>query len=285
MEKLGLKYRQQAEEVEQLERQLEAAATFFQQQVVELFQPELEKQREAVAEMEATIARLDEELMKKREAIRQLKNEIDQAGGARLKRLPDLIEMEKAHRQTKQGKFDSYHQQLKTCHMDTVVANSEQFLETRRQLSTVAATAQEQVAGLKSAYENAIGTRASVDDQLREERNELAVLQQRKSNLPPRFTAIRSQICQGLSLDESVLPFAAELISVSPDESRWEASAEMVLNSFALSLLVPDRFISGYAATSNGTASTMKRAAVRVSIISASASRTRTPATGFIPIP
>jgi uncharacterized protein YPO0396 len=38
------------------------------------------------------------------------------------------------------------------------------------------------------------------------------------------------------------LPFAAEVISVKPEEREWESSIEMVLRSFALSLLVPQRY-------------------------------------------
>ncbi len=242
VEKLGVKYRQQAEEMTQLEQQLDAAVTFFAQQLVDLLQPELENARRQIAEMIATISRLDEELKRTREAIRQLRNEIDQAGGERLKRLPDLIATEKANLRTRQDKSHDYHQHLQTCQIEEVVANEIRFREVRQQLNEISTTAQAKVSDLKSAYENAIGTRASVDGQLREERSELEWLSQRRSNLPPRFTAMRSQICEGLQLDEAALPFAAELISVSPDESRWEASAEMVLNSFALSLLVPDRF-------------------------------------------
>jgi uncharacterized protein YPO0396 len=68
------------------------------------------------------------------------------------------------------------------------------------------------------------------------------VLEQRRTNLPPRHSAMRGQICADLNLDESTLPFAAELMAVASEHRRWEASAEMVLRSFALSLLVPDRY-------------------------------------------
>ena len=249
VEKIGLKYRQRAEELEQLERQLGAAESFFPQLIVDLFTPEIDAQRRRAADMEDEIARLDGDLKKLRETIRQLKNEIDLAGGDRLKRLPDLIETERAHWQTKKDKSSTFHAQLAKCQVKGTVSSVEQFDKVRRYLVEKANSAESKIAHHKSDYESAIGARASVNDQIKGERDELSVLQQRRSNLPPRYTAMRSQICQGLNLDESALLFAAELIAVSPDERHWEASAEMVLNSFALSLLVPDRFyqrVRGY---------------------------------------
>ena len=38
------------------------------------------------------------------------------------------------------------------------------------------------------------------------------------------------------------MPFAAELMAIDLDQRRWEATAEMVLRPFALSLLVPERY-------------------------------------------
>src|SRR5690606_34678043 len=108
----------------------------------------------------------------------------------------------------------------------------------RQHLQNKASRSAERLLGLKHDNEVAIGAKAAVESRLREERAELEQLQQRRTNLPPRYTAIRSQICADLNLDENALPFAAELMSVISDHRRWEASAEMVLRSFALSLLV-----------------------------------------------
>jgi uncharacterized protein YPO0396 len=52
---------------------------------------------------------------------------------------------------------------------------------------------------------------------------------------------LRRNLCADLRLPEKDLPFAAEVISVKPEERAWESSIEMVLHSFALSLLVPQR--------------------------------------------
>ncbi len=244
VEKIGVKYRQQNEELLQLEQQLEAAKTFFPLQRIQLFTPEIERQQQSVASMAAVIERLAEESKSAQETIRQLRNEIDQAGGERLKQIPGLIKNEEVHLGHKRLLFENFHAHLKSCRINGVV-NSAKFFQKagdrlRKKLELTAAKLVE----LEKKHEEAIGQKGFLESQLREERDELAVLESRRTNLPSHFMTMRSNICSDLNLDESVLPFAAELISVLPDERRWEASAEMVLKSFALSLLVPERFYS-----------------------------------------
>ena len=249
VERHGAKYRALAEELEQLNQQLAAASTFFQNQIIDLFQPEIDRQQKEVVAIKDAIKRFETDLKKQREKIRQLRNEIDQAGGDRLKQIPSLIETEKERLARKKENSLRFHDHLATCQIQGKITTDELFQEARAQLVAAAQSAGTKLEKRKAGYEDAVGKRASVIDQLKEEEQELAVLQKRRTNLPPRFTAMRSQICAALNLDEPVLPFAAELIAVDPAQNRWEASAEMVLNSFALSLLVPDRFyqrVRGY---------------------------------------
>ena len=63
-----------------------------------------------------------------------------------------------------------------------------------------------------------------------------------QGNLPEWMAELRRNLCSDLRLPEKELSFAAEIISVKPEERAWESSIEMVLHSFALSLLVPQRY-------------------------------------------
>lgn len=242
VESLGKKYRGRAEELEGWERQLEASATFFPMQMVRLFEPAVAEQETRVAEMIATIGRMDRGLSEKRDAIHQIKAEIEQAGGERLKKIPILIEREELQLQHKKTAFRDFHQRLQTCGIQGHVTSKKLFDEVREHLQKKASKSTERLVVLKQDQETTIGAKAGVEKCLREERAELELLQQRRTNLPPRYSAIRSQICEDLNLDENVLPFAAELLAVTSDQRRWESSAEMVLRSFALSLLVPERY-------------------------------------------
>jgi uncharacterized protein YPO0396 len=242
VEGLGTKYRERAAELEALELQLDAASTYFPVQLVRLLEPEIAEQKRCVSSLADAITRLEAELEGKREAIRQLTNEREQAGGERLKRIPELIRTEQAHLERKREASALYHEQLRTCRIKGTVSTEELFVEARKHLQRTAQNAADRVQALRTKYETAVGTKSGLSDRLREEREELALLQQRRTNLPPRFSAMRSRICASLNLDESVLPFAAELMAVAPEQRRWEASVEMVLRSFALSLLVPERY-------------------------------------------
>lgn len=242
VEKLGKQYQKQAAELEGCEQQLEAAATFFPLQRVRLFEPAVAEQQTRVAEMVVTIDRMDRELNEKRGAVHQLRQEIEQAGGERLKKIPNLIEKEELQLQHKKTTFQQYYQRLQTCGFTEIVNSQKLFNKARGYLQQEEIRSAERLTDLKQSYEEAIGTKAGIEHRLHDERAELELLQQRRTNLPPRHTAMRSQICADLNLDESVLPFAAELMAVNSTERRWEASAEMVLRPFALSLLVPERY-------------------------------------------
>ncbi|MFC6356614.1 ATP-binding protein [Luethyella okanaganae] len=75
--------------------------------------------------------------------------------------------------------------------------------------------------------------------QLRDELNEL---NQRRSNLPPKLLFARRQISEALNIPIDALPFAGELIDVESEFVDWTGAIERVLRSFAMTLLVRDRY-------------------------------------------
>lgn len=242
VESLGRKYQERSQELEGWEQQLAASKTFFPLQMIRLFEPAVAYQVTRVKEMVEIIGRMDQDITDKRETIRQLKNEIEQAGGERLKRIPDLIKYQERELQYKKITFHNFHECLKSCGITGLVSSKRVFDEAREHLQRKAEKAKERLLGVKQDYEAAIGVKTGIDNRLRDERTELELLQQRRTNLPPRYSAIRSQICTELRLDENELPFAAELMAVISEHRRWETSAETILRTFALSLLVPERY-------------------------------------------
>ncbi|MBZ5505813.1 MAG: ATP-binding protein [Acidobacteriia bacterium] len=77
---------------------------------------------------------------------------------------------------------------------------------------------------------------------------EIAALKRQRSNMPASMLDLRRQIAEGIGVQESLLPFAGELLEVLPEESSWRGAVERLLRGLALSLLVEDRY---YAALSN----------------------------------
>jgi len=64
------------------------------------------------------------------------------------------------------------------------------------------------------------------------------------SNIPPRFQDFRSDLAAELSLQESDLPFLAELVEVKADESAWRGAIERAIGSERLRILVPEDQLS-----------------------------------------
>ncbi len=240
----GEEHRQKVATLRDLELRLKAADLFFADQFVSIFEPELESQRVRLAQMSEEIEQLGMRLEQLGDTARQLQNEIDQAGGDRLKQLPQLIENEKLRLQSANEKRHLFENLLSKCHLQTEIKSAESLEQCQNQLMEIRQRSTTAIAELFERQAAAIGDQSRIKSELHGEQAELELLQSRRTNLPPKFIAMRSQICGDLNIDEAELPFAAELIEVSNDAAGWESSIEMVLNSFSLSLLTPERYYS-----------------------------------------
>ncbi len=73
---------------------------------------------------------------------------------------------------------------------------------------------------------------------------EVAALERQRSNIPSNMLAVRVRLSEALRIPEDKLPFAGELIEVKKEEAAWQGAIERVLNNFAQSLLVDDKYYS-----------------------------------------
>ena len=73
---------------------------------------------------------------------------------------------------------------------------------------------------------------------------ELAELRQRKSNLPAPLLVARRWLADELGVDETVLPFAGELIEVKSEFAEWTGAIERVLHPLAATMLVRDEHLA-----------------------------------------
>ncbi|WP_309398001.1 ATP-binding protein [Cerasicoccus maritimus] len=79
----------------------------------------------------------------------------------------------------------------------------------------------------------------AIREQRETEIAELRELQGSKSNIPLPLKELRELMCEALGIALNRLPFAAELIQVSKEESDWQLAIELVLNGFGKTLLIP----------------------------------------------
>lgn len=64
-----------------------------------------------------------------------------------------------------------------------------------------------------------------------------------RSNVPPEQQDIRRMLAEELDVDVESFPFAAELMSVRPQDKRWQGSLERLMGGFGVTMLVaPDLF-------------------------------------------
>lgn len=241
IEDRGRRYLQCAEKVRLVREQRDASNVYFADRRVRLLEPQLARRLEERTTLESTVARLDKELAQKRDEERRLKNDIEAAGGDRLKRLPDLITNAQLLFEEKQRASLRFHEQLAACGVHRRVETLKRFEDTRTTVDQIIEDSLRESEELTATYEDQIGRRAAIGVTLTEKQQELAALEKRRTNLPSWAVAVRERMLQELSLQERDLPYAAELIAVNAEESQWQPSLELVLRSFGLSLLVPDR--------------------------------------------
>jgi uncharacterized protein YPO0396 len=183
--------------------------------------------------------RLTQELAEIDLEHRQLQNEIEQAGGERLRQIPHLIRLAETQSANTRETSRRYHQALDDAEISGEVCDMQRFVEIRE---TLPQRLDELTIGAKKTekqHEEQLIERATVSRRLAEDEEEFLALNKRQGNLPEFLVAARRQLCADLRLSDKDLPYVAELIAVKIEERGWEASVEMVLRNFALSLLVP----------------------------------------------
>ena len=242
IEKFGNQYNQFNGELVAAQKLALAADPFFRQKIIELAKPELARLNQVLETRESKRDTLKQQIADANDQARKLKNEIDMAGGDRLRQIPMLIELEQTRLRQKQSKRQGLIDSLSACGRDDKIDNADQLagvidsLKVRRDEINALTRQQNEL------RDDLVVRRASLTRSQKEHVDELEMLKRRRTNLPGSFARLRAMICQDLRMREDQLVFASELIAVSEDQQPWESSIEMVLRSFALSLLVPDKY-------------------------------------------
>jgi len=241
VERHGLVYRQQAESLHRTEALLAASECYFAQQMLALIEPEVARCETELAEVRAEQTQLRNEITAGQETCRRLRNEMDQAGGERMQQIPLLIRTHESEAATRRANCGRWMQALHEAGCEETASDAAAFDALRMKLPALREQLQQQRDDLEQQRIALIESRVEPVRTLRDAEAELQLLKQRQGNLPPEYVELRRQMCEELKLAERDLPFVAELLAVKPDERDWEASIEMVLRGFALSLLVPQK--------------------------------------------
>ena len=217
----------------------EALKTYFARLKTGLLEKRIASLDEEWARQNAQVQQMEERRNAHLDEDRELRRSIAENGGDRIERLTVEIQ-QKEHecdkRRTKAKRYDELAGSL-----DIAVAGSpEAFMAQRKTFTGFA----EEAAGREAVLQNELNEAGVSFAQWRQEHKtltaEIRSLKSRLSNIPGEQVAMRAAIAAALSLPESDMPFAGELIQVRDEEHEWEGAAERLLRNFGLSLLVPD---------------------------------------------
>jgi uncharacterized protein YPO0396 len=245
----GERYRLKAAEANQLKVILTAVPYHFSLERVALLGPLCISWKQDLTNLQFEIDRLAKLKEEMDRGITRLELEIEQAGGERLRSLPGLIEQQEQLSRIKHGQRSRFEGWLETGGIQKRANTHEQFHQLRLAIESAKVRWQEEREEARADLGRIQYEKGSLEKRIGDDRDELAALEKRKGNLPESLITVRERMCRDLKLSPTDLPFAAELIAVDPDERAWEESIEMVLNSFARSLLVSREHylrVSGY---------------------------------------
>lgn len=242
----GNKYLLQQDESEEIDKGKIALEHWFAALKADLYEQRVTQLAEAVTLAEATVMN-EKKLLEDLEAeIKRLDEEIYQNGGGAEKNLrKDLVRKEDALTHI-QRDYSRYVERAKSLGLDppdspAIFAENQKRVEMlREQLPGKKENAEKQLSDVSVKLENKKSHKKDIDE-------EIESLRGRTSNIPKELIALRQHMCSALSMSETQLPFAGELIEVKDNELEWEGAIERLLHSFALSVLVSEQH---YAAVS-----------------------------------
>jgi uncharacterized protein YPO0396 len=236
---LGSDYQKHASEFSLNQQMLDAADAYFRARLVDLFLPQCGAWQKDLQQTQSGKQKLGDQIAAAREEVRRLTNEMELAGGERLRQIPLLIEKYQAIIDRRCAASERYHEAIGRAGISVQSVDRETFLQVHAQLPGQLEKIEQEIASAGKQRDQRVVERGHLMTDTRDDQRELEALQSRQGNLPEHLSELRHSLCGQLQLPEEELPFVAELIAVKPEQRQWEASLEMVLRGFALSLLVP----------------------------------------------
>lgn len=237
----GAEYSKLSEQLRHVDRLIDDAEAYFNHKIIEIYSSSCEEKGAQLAETgrarEKTTSQLDEV----REEGRRIQNEIDQAGGDRLRRIPDLINAHRIAAAAKKEHSVRFQDALRRAGIARTPVDNASLQTLRRGLPARSDELRSVLHSAELERRVLIHQHGETVRALTNEEAELKALEGRRENVPVWLGDLRRQLCNELRLNDSELRFVAELIAVKQTERAWEPSIEMLLRGFALTLLIPDR--------------------------------------------
>lgn len=174
------------------------------------------------------------------------------AGGATIQDLEDQIKQQKEIVEQRSHYACDYRQSAKHLGLDETIS-SDKFLKNK---SLAEELLNQKIAELED-QQQAVYNSGAIEKRCKDEVGDYTErLEHAKknphSNIQQNYLNFRTALAEALDLDESKLPFVAELIQVKEEESRWRGAIERAIGSQRLRILVPKDYMKAALRWING---------------------------------
>lgn len=207
---------------------------------------EIELVRKKIGELEIELKKLDsnqtniqEELEELRADEVNIKLEIQKNGGNRINEIEKEIKNHEIGLKDKKSKNQKYNELAKSIGFP-VTSNEHRFLNNMQNAKKMLELVEQDLSKIENKKIRNGMSKKQYEDKSKSIKEDILYLQNRRSNIPHQISKIRDEIAKELNINPEELPFAGELIKATDKE--WEGAIQRILNSFALSLLVEDKY-------------------------------------------
>jgi uncharacterized protein YPO0396 len=228
--------RQQLTELEILDENL---PTWFARQAYALWKTECERLVSSHAICKAQLADSNAAVAQKKNSKEQLNQAYLQLGGADIETLKTLINDKQKRLATVQNAEKQFGVVLAQV-SSPMPGNRVEFEQSQKQISAKVDELTEQKE-LQQEQAYSIGSELfGTTKQLDECATELQEIENSpSSNIPMQFQRFRKELAEYLEVEESAIPFLAELVQVKQDYTEWRGAIERAMGSQKLRILVP----------------------------------------------
>lgn len=232
------KYQQQQQHLTDRQTLASLLPVWFAQQASQLWREKIGHLEVELGEAESGEEQIQSQLELQKKVVTDCLQRYLQLGGANIDELNERINDWQNTLGRRENQARQYQQLTRNLGLSPDLSQPQ--LETNQHEAN---TRREQLADeIKLKQEEAYQKGAfshSMSVALRERETESAEIARRPdSNLPAHYQAFRSELAKALNVDESELPFVAELIQVKPEEAQWRGAIERAVGSNRLRILV-----------------------------------------------
>ncbi len=233
-------FREFEERLQDIDNIISAIPSYFASRKIFLLENEIADCERKLLQITGQLSEIENVLNNKRDNLNQIKQDIRSNGGERLDNIAREIEEKGKLRDIKRAKHNLYSELTTACGLEKADSEKTFFanIKNAELKSNALKSRQDEIL---SEIGKIAGSKTTVEESIENESKELASLKQRENQIPLEFLNIREQLADALSINQTEIPFAGELMKVSESEKDWEGALERLLRGFGVSMLVPER--------------------------------------------